>query len=61
MFENLNTIIVETFNLNLLVHKSNDHEITGKLIVDIVSEDKLWSWKGNAAADFKLFNIETPN
>ena len=31
---------METFNLNLLVHESNDHEITGKLIVDIVSEDK---------------------
>ena len=41
MFENLNTIIVETFNLNLLVHKSNDLEINGKLIVDIVSEDKI--------------------
>ena len=43
MFENLNAIIVETFNLNLLVHKSNDHEINGKLIVDIVSEDKICS------------------
>ena len=41
MFENLNAIIVGTFNLNLLVHKSNDHEITGKLIVDIVSEDEI--------------------
>ena len=41
MFENLNAVIVGTFNLNLLVHKSNIHEITGKLIVDIVSEDEI--------------------
>ena len=60
MFEDLNAIIVETFNLNLLVHKSDDHEITDKLIVAIVSEDKKYDHENeNIAADFKLFNIGT--
>ena len=53
---------METFNLNLLVHKSDDHEITDKLIVAIVSEDRKYDHENeNTAADFKLFNIETPN
>ena len=55
-------LLWETFNLNQLVHKSDDHEITEKLIVAIVSEDHKYDHENeNTAADFKLFNIETPN
>ena len=52
LFENLNAISWKTFNLNLLVHKTDDHEIIENCL-EIKNE--------NTAADFKLFNIESPN
>ena len=46
MFEDLNAFILET----------------DKLIAAIVSEDRKYDHENeNTAADFKLFNIETPN
>ena len=51
-------LLWETFNLNQLVHKSDDHEITEKLIVAIVSEDHKYDHeKENTAADLSYLNV----
>ena len=51
-------LLWETFNLNQLVHKSDDHEITEKLIVAIVSEDHKYDHeKDNTAAGLSYLNV----
>ena len=51
-------LLWETFNLNELVHKSDDHEITEKLIVAIVSEDHKYDHgKENTAAGLSYLNV----
>ena len=51
-------LLWETFNLNQLVHKSDDHEITEKLIVAIVSEDHKYDHEEeNTAADLSYLNV----